>query len=378
MRDSYDYLIVGAGLSGLVLAERLGSLGRTCLVVERRNHIGGNCHDRKDRNGLFYHVYGPHYFRTNSELVRTYLSRFTQWTEAKYRVNVFTRGTYWSFPINLGTFRQFSRNPAATEDDFKAYLSRSAVPIASPSNSKEAILSSVGHELYELFYKGYTEKQWGRPAEALDASVCRRIPIHTGLDERYFRDEFQALPRLGYDPMFEAILEASKADLRLETDHRDVVRLVRHRHLIYSGPLDEYFDCRFGPLPYRTARYALEELDEGGVPAGGFVQPVLQVNYPGPEPFTRTVELKHVTGQVSRASNLVREFPAEYRPGESDPNYPVPGPESDALAGRYRELAEREPGVTFIGRLAQYRYLNMDQVVGAALHMFEKLRDARP
>ena len=378
MRDSYDYLIVGAGLSGLVLAERLGSLGRTCLVVERRNHIGGNCHDRKDRNGLFYHVYGPHYFRTNSELVRTYLSRFTQWTDAKYRVNVFTRGTYWSFPINLGTFRQFSRNPAATEDDFKAYLSRSAVPIASPSNSKEAILSSVGHELYELFYKGYTEKQWGRPAEALDASVCRRIPIHTGLDERYFRDEFQALPRLGYDPMFEAILEASKADLRLETDYRDVVRLVRHRHLIYSGPLDEYFDCRFGPLPYRTARYALEELDEGGVPAGGFVQPVLQVNYPGPEPFTRTVELKHVTGQVSRSSNLVREFPAEYRPGESDPNYPVPGPESDALAGRYRELAEREPGVTFIGRLAQYRYLNMDQVVGAALHMFEKLRDARP
>ena len=376
MRDSYDYLIVGAGLSGLVLAERLGSLGRTCLVVERRNHIGGNCHDRKDRNGLFYHVYGPHYFRTNSELVRTYLSRFTQWTEAKYRVNVFTRGTYWSFPINLGTFRQFSRNPAATEDDFKAYLSRSAVPIASPSNSKEAILSSVGHELYELFYKGYTEKQWGRPAEALDASVCRRIPIHTGLDERYFRDEFQALPRLGYDPMFEAILEASKADLRLETDYRDVVRLVRHRHLIYSGPLDEYFDCRFGPLPYRTARYALEELDEGGVPAGGFVQPVLQVNYPGPEPFTRTVELKHVTGQVSRSSNLVREFPAEYRPGESDPNYPVPGPESDALAGRYRELAEREPGVTFIGRLAQYRYLNMDQVVGAALHTFEKLRDA--
>jgi UDP-galactopyranose mutase len=376
MRDRYDYLIVGAGLSGLVLAERLGSLGRSCLVVERRNHIGGNCHDRKDRNGLFYHVYGPHYFRTNSELVRAYLSRFTKWQDAKYRVNVFTRGTYWSFPVNLGTFRQFSRNPAATEDDFKAYLARSAVPIAAPANSKEAILASVGSELYELFYKGYTEKQWGRPAEALDASVCRRIPIHTGLDERYFRDEFQALPRQGYDPMFQAILEASGADLRLETDHRDVVRLVRHRHLIYSGPLDEYFDCRFGPLPYRTARYALEEIGEAGVPAGGFVQPVLQVNYPGPEAFTRTVELKHVTGQVSRSSNLVREFPAEYRPCESDPNYPIPGPESDSLAARYRELAEREPGVTFIGRLAQYRYLNMDQVVGAALHTFEKLRDA--
>jgi len=378
MRDSYDYLIVGAGLSGLVLAERLGSLGRSCLVVEKRDHIGGNCHDRKDRNGLFFHVYGPHYFRTNSDLVRTYLSRFTEWHDAKYRVNVFAGGTYWSFPINLGTFRQFSRNPSATEDDFKAYLARSALPIASPANSKEAILSAVGTDLYEFFYRGYTQKQWGRPAEALDASVCRRIPIHTGLDERYFRDEFQALPKLGYHPMFEAILEASKADLRLETDYRDILPRVRHRHLIYTGPLDEYYGCKFGALPYRTARYALEEIDAPAVPAGGFVQPVLQVNYPGPEPFTRTVELKHVTGQQSRCSNLVREFPAEYRPGESDPNYPIPGPESDTLAGRYRDLAANEPGVTFIGRLAQYRYLNMDQVVGAALHTFDKLSGAKP
>jgi UDP-galactopyranose mutase len=374
MRDSYDYLIVGAGLSGLVLAERLGSLGRTSLVVEKRDHIGGNCHDRKDRNGLFYHVYGPHYFRTNSELVRAYLSRFTGWHDAKYRVKVFAGGQFWSFPVNLGTFRQFSRNPAASEEDFKAYLARSAVPFANPANSKEAILAAVGPELYELFYKGYTEKQWGRPAEALDASVCRRIPIYHGLDERYFRDEFQALPRDGYHPMFEAILAASKADVRLSTDYRDVMAKVSYRHLIYTGPLDEYFDCRFGPLPYRTARYALEEIDARDVPAGGFAQPVLQVNYPGPEAFTRTVELKHVTGQVSASTNLVREFPAEYRPGESDPNYPVPGGESDALAARYRDLAAQQEGVTFIGRLAQYRYLNMDQVVGAALHTFEKLR----
>jgi UDP-galactopyranose mutase len=376
MRDSYDYLIVGAGLSGLVLAERLGSLGRSCLVVEKRDHIGGNCHDRKDKNGLFYHVYGPHYFRTNSELVRTYLSRFTGWHDAKYRVKVFTGGTFWSFPINLGTYRQFSRDAAATEEDFKAYLARSALPFPAPANSREAILAAVGTDLYELFYRGYTEKQWGRPVEALDASVCRRLPIHTGLDERYFKDEFQALPKDGYEPMFQAMLEASKADLRLGTEYRDVVKKVSHRHLIYTGPLDEYFDCRFGPLPYRTARYALEEIGAAHVPAGGFVQPVLQVNYPGPEPFTRTVELKHVTGQVSRCSNLVREFPSEYRPGESDPNYPIPGRESDALAASYRDLAEQEPGVTFIGRLAQYRYLNMDQVVGAALHTFDKMKAA--
>ena len=194
------------------------------------------------------------------------------------------------------------------------------------------------HGPASVFYKGYTEKQWGRPAEALDASVCRRIPIYLGLDERYFKDEFQALPKLGYQPMFDALLEASKADLRLETDYREVLPRVRHRHLIYTGPLDEFFDRRFGPLPYRTARYDLEEIDSSRVPESGFVQPVLQVNYPGPEAFTRTVELKHATGQASKFSNLVREFPSEYRPGESDPNYPVPGAESDALAAKYREL----------------------------------------
>jgi UDP-galactopyranose mutase len=220
------------------------------------------------------------------------------------------------------------------------------VPIASPANSKEAILAAVGVELYEFFYKGYTRSSGGgppRPSTPPSAAGSRSTP---GLDERYFRDEFQALPKEGYHPMFEAILEASKADLRLETDYREVLPHVRHRHLIYSGPSTSIFECRFGPLPYRTARYALEEIGQDQVPKGGFVQPVLQVNYPGPEPFTRTVELKHVTGQVSRCSNLVREFPAEYRPGESDPNYPVPGRgerlRSPRATGSWRTRAGRD------------------------------------
>lgn len=377
MADTYDYVIVGAGFSGLVLAERLGSKGHRCLVIEKRDHIGGNCHDKKDRNGLLYHVYGPHYFRTNSEQVRTYLSRFTEWREVQYRAQVFTRNRFWSFPVNLATYRQLSSNAQATESDFKRYLAENVVPIASPANSKEAILASVGEELYELFFKGYTSKQWGRPAEALDPSVCRRIPWRSTVDERYFLDEFQALPKHGYHTLFDRLFDASGADLRLETDYREILPYLRFRHLIYTGPIDEYFGHCYGHLPYRTVRFELEERSSRHT-ANGFLQPALQINYPGSEPFTRTVELKHITGQVSAYSNLVREFSEEYRAGKNDPYYPVPGQESAQLIERYRDLADRETGVTFIGRLAQYRYLNMDQIVAGALHTSEKLETAPP
>jgi UDP-galactopyranose mutase len=374
--DSYDYVIVGAGFAGLVLAERLSSAGHRCLVVERRSHIGGNCFDRKDKNGLLYHAYGPHYFRTNSEAVRTYLSRFTEWREVSYKVQVYARNRYWSFPVNLNTFRQLKSNPRATEAEFQAYLCEHRLKIENPANSEEAVLATVGEELYELFFRGYTEKQWGRSARQLDASVCRRIPVRTNEDDRYFSDAFQALPSQGYTAMFENLIGSMRAEVRLGTDYREILPHLRYKHLIYTGPLDEYFGCKWGRLPYRSLNFQLEEFGADKNPHG-YVQPALQINYPGSEPFTRTVELKHITGQQSSCTNVVREFPAEYRPGSSEPYYPVPGPETQALAERYRDLAAREKNVTFLGRLATYRYLNMDQVVAAALQTFENLQAGR-
>lgn len=373
MPDTYDYVIVGAGFGGLVTAERLGAAGHRCLVIERRDHIGGNCFDKRDRNGLLYHAYGPHYFRTNFAAVRDYLTHFTEWREVEYKVQSFAQGRHWSFPINLGTYRQLTNSAAATQQDFEAYLARSRVKIAEPKTSEEAILASAGPELYELFFKGYTSKQWGRPASELDASVCRRIPIRTSLDERYFEDAFQALPRQGYTAMFENMFDRSGAELRLGTDYRSILPHLRYKHLIYTGPLDEYFGCKWGRLPYRTLGFSVDEIAEVKS-ATGFAQNVLQINFPGNEAHTRTVELKHITGQQSAGTNVVREFPAEYRPGKSEPYYPIPGTESQQLAERYRALAAKEKNVTFLGRLATYRYLNMDQIVAAALQAAERLK----
>lgn len=378
-----DILIVGAGFSGLVMAERLSNvLGLRCLVVDKRAHVGGNAHDAYNDAGVLTHVYGPHYFRSNSSKIVDYLSRFTSWLPTSYEIRSFAEGRYWHFPINLNTFEELIGRPS-TEDEFKAYLDQKRVNIATPANSEEVIISQVGWELYEKFFERYTLKQWKKHPRELDASVCGRIPIRTNRDNRYLSESFQALPAAGYHRLFQNMIAASPGvQILLCTDYRELLPHLQVRHIVYTGPIDEFFDCRFGPLPYRSLRFETQSFDADALAARlpisgkkGFWQPAMQVNYPNDHAYTRIVEIKHATRQSCDNTSIVYEYPDEYGPGK-EPYYPVPTAENSHLYSQYAALAASTPGVSFIGRLATYRYYNMDQVVGMALHEFEKLQPA--
>ena len=377
----FDCLIVGAGISGLVAAERLTKNGYSCLIVDKRNHFGGNCYDFKDQAGVLIHKYGPHYFRASSDRIIDYLSQFTDWLPTEYNIRSYTQGKFWNFPINLNTFETFLGRPSTTEE-FEAWIEEKRIPIENPKNSEEVIISQVGWELYELFFKGYTKKQWRMDPKELDTSVCGRIPIRTNRDDRYLREPFQALPTEGYTAMFQRMIDSmgDQVEIQLDTCWEDIRDQIEHRWLVYTGPIDKYFKDCFGPLPYRSLRFEHESFSPGqleerqsisGKP--GFWQPAMQVNYPDESvPFTRIVEIKHATRQDTPNTTIVREFPADYTEG-SEPYYPVPFQESKDLYAKYKALADNEPNVSFTGRLATYRYYNMDQVVGMALAETEKV-----
>jgi len=381
--QTFDYMIVGAGFAGLTLAERICTqLGKRCLVAEKRNHLGGNAYDYYDRQGVLLHAYGPHYFRTNSDEVREYLSQFTEWHAVDYKILSYTRGRFWSFPVNLKTFEEYLGR-ASTSEEMESWLKLECVQYESPKNSEELMLSRVGPKFYHLFFERYTRKQWRREPRDLDASVCGRIPVRTNRDDRYLNERFQALPAKGYTAIFEAMVRAAgpRLEVILNTDYRALMHQVRFDHMIYTGPLDEYFGCDEGPLPYRSLRFEYESLPaekladrESIAGKRGFWQPAMQVNYPNEEEFTRIVEIKHATGQICEGTTIVREYPADYLPGR-DAYYPVPTPEAQQLAEKYRRRAARESAVTFLGRLANYRYFNMDQVVALALAEFRKLKN---
>lgn len=363
----FDILVVGAGFAGAVLAERLATESNLrVLLVDRRDHLGGNAHDSQDAAGVLLHRYGPHYFRTDSERVKEYLSRFTEWRRVDYRILSWSDGRNWQFPVNLNTFEQLIGRPSDSRE-MEAMLSVWRQPIAAPANFEEEILSRIGSPLYEKFFRNYTLKQWSRDPRHLDASLARRIQVRTDRDDRCFTERFQALPAAGYTEMFKKMIADPRITLRLRTDHREALASCRFHHMVYTGAADEFFDHRLGRLPYRSLRFEPETLPVE------YHQSAVQVNYPNDHDFTRIVEIKHATGQKLPVTTIVREYPEEFFPGR-EPYYPVPSPAARELHRRYEELAAAQPHVSFVGRLARYRYYNMDQVVAAALTESDKLR----
>jgi UDP-galactopyranose mutase len=365
-RHGFDYLIVGAGFAGSVLAERLATeLGKRVLIVDKRPHIGGNAYDRHDDAGVLIHPYGPHIFHTNSDDIFAYLSRFTQWRPYQHRVLASVDGQMVPMPINLDTVNKlYGLNLTAFQ--MEEFLASVAEHKDEVKTSEDVVVSKVGRELYNKFFRGYTRKQWGLDPSELDASVTARVPTRTNRDDRYFTDKYQAMPLHGYTRMFEAMLNHPNIKVMLNTDYREVVDVLPFKHMVYTGPIDAFFDCKYGKLPYRSLRFEHRTI------AQEQFQPVGTVNYPNDYGYTRISEFKHITGQTHASTSVVYEYPC----AEGDPYYPVPRPENAELYRRYEAEAERTPNVTFVGRLATYRYYNMDQVVGQALTAFKRLQAA--
>jgi len=364
-RREHDVLVVGAGFAGAVMAERLAAdWGKRVLVVDRRSHIGGNAYDARDASGVLIHPYGPHIFHANGQAIIDYLSRFTAWRPYEHRVLAEVRGERLPIPINRKTVNRFFGVNLA-ENEVDAFLAARAEPVEPIRTSADVVLSRVGRELYEAFFQGYTRKQWGLDPSQLDKSVTARVPTRANDDDRYFQDRFQQMPRNGYTAMFRRMLDHPNIEVALGTDYADIVRGRSFDHVVFTGPIDEYFGHRFGRLPYRSLHFRHETLDQP------WAQPVAVVNYPDAAvPYTRVTEFKHLTGQVHPRTSLCYEYPS----AEGDPYYPIPRPENARLYAQYEALADATPDVTFVGRLATYRYLNMDQVVGQALATYQRLR----
>jgi UDP-galactopyranose mutase len=367
-KKRYDYLIVGAGFAGSVIAERLASQHDAhVLVVDKRPHIAGNAFDRLDEAGVLIHQYGPHIFHTNSDEIVDYLSHFTEWRPYEHKVLAEVRGQLVPIPINRTTLNKLFGLDLRTDEEAAAYLASRAEPVPEIKTSEDVVISAVGRELYELFFQGYTRKQWGIDPSGLDKAVTARIPTRTNTDDRYFGDKHQIMPKDGYTAMFERMLGHPNIDVLLSTDYLDIKDEIDAGHTVYTGPIDEYFGFRYGRLPYRSLRFEHKVVD-----AEQF-QPVAVVNYPHPDvPYTRITEYKHLTGQRNPKTSITYEYPS----AEGDPYYPIPRAENQELFKKYEALADSTPGVSFVGRLATYRYYNMDQVVGQALSTFRRL-DAR-
>lgn len=363
----YDFLIVGAGFAGSVLAERLASgAGKKVLIIDKRNHIGGNAYDHYDENGILVHKYGPHIFHTNSKDVFEYLSKFTEWRSYEHRVLASVDGQLVPVPINLTTINTLyglNLSSDQVEDFFKARAEK----VTRLVTSEDVVVSKVGRELYEKFFRGYTCKQWDLDPSELDASVTARVPTRTNKDDRYFTDTYQAMPLHGYTKMFEKMLSHLNIHIMLNTDYKDVLDVIPYKQLIYTGPIDSYFDYCYGKLPYRSIDFHFETHEKE------WYQQTGTINYPNTQAYTRITEFKYLTGQTHSKTSIVFEFPK----ADGDPYYPIPRPENAEIYKKYHLLASTIGNVHFTGRLGTYKYYNMDQVVAQSLTLFKKLMQAQ-
>jgi UDP-galactopyranose mutase len=359
----FDYLIVGAGFAGSVLAERLArGSNKKVVICDKRPHIGGNAYDHFNDDGILIHKYGPHIFHTNSAEVFDYLSRFTEWREYQHRVLANVDGMNVPIPINLDTINKLY-GLSLTSFELKEFFESVREPVEHVKTSEDVVVSAVGRELYEKFFRGYTRKQWGLDPSELDASVTARVPTRTNRDDRYFTDTFQAMPRFGYTRMFERMLDHPNIKVLTNCDYNEIVDEIPFREMVYTGPVDAFFDYRYGKLPYRSLEFKHETHNTETF------QEAPVVNYPNGQPYTRVTEFKYLTGQEHNKTSIVYEYPQ----AEGDPYYPIPRKENAELYAKYKTLADARPDVHFVGRLATYKYYNMDQIVAQALTVYSKI-----
>ena len=358
----YDFLIVGAGITGISAARVAAESGKRVLIIDKRNHIGGNCYDEYDDHGILIHKHGPHIFHTNYKEAWDFLSRFTEWRGYYHKVRAYVNGKLLPFPINLDTINLLY-NLNLDSDQMIAYLETKKISMDNLQNSRDAVVSKIGVDLYDTFFKNYTLKQWGIPADELDASVCQRIPIRFNRDDRYFSDTYQGIPAQGYTKLFERMLSHENIQLQLNTEYRDVSHDIQYAKLIFTGPVDEYFNYCYGRLGYRSLQF-----DFKYHPIDSF-QDYAVINYPNDHDFTRITEYKKLTGQKAAGTTVSFEFSRS----TGEPYYPMPTPENHQLYKKYQAEAEKADNVFFTGRLGKYTYLNMDVACLEGMHLVKKL-----
>lgn len=376
----FDYIIIGAGFAGSVIAERIATkLNKKMLIIEKRDHIGGNCYDEKDENNILIHKYGPHLFHTNDKEVFDYLSNFTEWEIYNHKVLAYIDGKEIPIPFNFNSLYEVFPNSLAKKLEEKLlnnFEYNSKISILELKKSKDKDLQFLANFIYEKIFLHYTIKQWGIRPEEINLNVTSRVPIFIGKDNRYFTDKYQVVPKNGYTKLFKNMLNNKNIKLMLNTDFKDVLKVTENGFklfgnkfkgkVIFTGKIDELFNYKFGELPYRSVKMKFETIEKE------FFQKTATINYPNNYDFTRITEFKHIHPVYSKKTTILKEYPQEYKRGKNIPYYPIFTNENQRKYNKYLDYSKQWKNLILVGRLAEYKYYDMDDIVKRALEVFEK------